>query len=278
MIRNASVLAMAGVVAVAAGSVVLAVPQAPAAAEAQRAAVAQLAQRLIAKAQVHSEFERTKDDVTDQLLTGVDGVVENTFIRSMSVASMTAALNALLGHRSGSFRGCSVFQSTLPSGRFIVAGIEVARGGGAFSENAVSLRAYRENGDFLVRVANARYSRADEVTEDGYEPLGHLEMRELPARPIGSEAWYLVWIGVPPRSPYTATIALYAFDGQRFRVVWKREDFITPNLPKAVTVSADGSFSIDTMPDRQQTRVVVEKYALTADGPQKIGESEREQR
>ena len=109
----------------------------------------------------------------------------------------------------------------------------------------------------------------------GYEKgslLGNLEVRELPVRPIGTEAWFLVWIGVPPRSPYTVTMGLYAFDGQFFHVAWRRDDFVTPNVTRAISVSRDGSFSVSTMPDQPPGKVVIEQYAVTADGPQKVGE------
>jgi hypothetical protein len=174
------------------------------------------------------------------------------------------------------------FSVSLPTGRFLVVGVEVKRGGGAISENAMSLRAYRETGNQFVPAADTNYLHVRDVSQDGgevgWEPLVALRVKTLTSRPNGSEFWFLAWAEVPPRSPYTVTMRLFGFDGEKFRTIWAMDDFITPDVNRAVQVTADGGFTLSTMPDPRGVTVVNKQYAVTADGPQKVTEWETESR
>jgi hypothetical protein len=55
------------------------------------------------------------------------------------------------------------------------------------------------------------------------------------------------------------------------------DDFITPNVNRAVQITPDGGFTC-VMPDPRGGPVINKHYAVTADGPQKVTEWQTEER
>jgi hypothetical protein len=229
-------------------------------------------------AEGHKAYLQTKDEQTKRVLDEVDGLVAESLSPGTTTAGhVKARLDTLLGHKKGDMEESAAFSVNLPSGRFLVVGVEVRRGGGAISENAMSLRAYRETENQYVPVADADYLHTGDPTwEDGFQPLADLRVKALTLQPIGNEFWFIAWAEVPPRSPYTVTMRLFGFDGEKFRTIWTTDDFMTPNVNRAIQITADGGFILRTTPYRGPD--VNKQYAVTADGPQKVTEWETQER
>jgi hypothetical protein len=219
------------------------------------------------------QYLAIKDAITSQVLQEIDGViVESVSPKSMSLVAIRAVLDGLLDHKRGDLQDSLAFDVTLPNGRFLLIGVEIARGGGAISENAISFRAYRATGDRFVFVSHVEYSHED-LWHDGSEPLASINARPLSQQPIATQWWFAAWAAVPSLAPPTITVRLFAFDGEGFTIVWKRADFTSSYVTDAVRVTP-GGFVISRIPDHLDNRVINESYAVTADGPQKVTESE----
>jgi hypothetical protein len=225
------------------------------------------------------KYLQTKDDTTRHLLREVDGVIaESVSPRTTSVDQVKAGLDALLGYKKGDQRGTVAFLVNLSGRHFLVIGVEVRRGGGAISEDAMSFRAYRETENRFVRVADTDYTHVGDTSGEGWESLTGLDASALPRSPIASEFWFIAWAQVPPLAPPMVTVRLFAFDGEDFRTVWTTDDFTAPYVNQAVQVTHDGGFTLRRMPDPHGDRVLIAQYALTAAGPQKVSENETEHR
>jgi len=230
-------------------------------------------------AEGHKKYLRTKESTTKRLLNEVDRFIMASFLpSSTTVGQVKAGLDALLGHTKGEGRDSAAFSMKLPAGDFIVIGVELPRGGGTIAEDAISFRAYKENGNKFVRVADTEYVHSGDVSEEGWEPLASLNVKSFPVSPVASEFWFLAWAEVPPKAPPTVTMRLIAFDGEKFRTVWTSDDFIAPYMNQAVEVTQDSGFILSRMPDPRANNIVNEKYVVTADGPQKVNEWETERR
>jgi hypothetical protein len=221
------------------------------------------------------EYDATKDALTNQLLQEIDGImVASVAPQSMNLGQVRISLDALLGHAPKSLRGSLVFDVTLPNGHFLLIGVEIPRGGGTIPEDAISFRAYKDVGERFALVSNIEFLHQD-IWHDGSAPLSSMNARALTRQPIGTQFRFLAWANLPSgASPPTVAVRLFGFDGDQFVVTWQRDDFMSPFPTDAVTVTADGGFIISRMPDPRGTRVVNESYAVTADGPQKVTESE----
>jgi hypothetical protein len=73
-------------------------------------------------------YRQTRDDVTRRVLDEVDAFVTENFSPSTtSLPEMKARLNVLLNHVPHGRQHASAFSVSLPSGRFLVIGVEVKR-------------------------------------------------------------------------------------------------------------------------------------------------------
>jgi len=219
------------------------------------------------------QYLTLKDAVTGDVLEELDGAIaESVSPKSMNLVAIRALLDGLLDHKQGDLQDSLAFDVRLPSGRFLLIGVEITRGGGVIPENAISFRAYRDTGDRLVPVSHVEYSHED-LWHDGSEPLANINARPLTQQPIATQWWFAAWASVPSLAPPTITVRLFAFDGERFTTIWKRDDFTSSYVTNAVQVTPSG-FIVSRIPDPLDNRVVNDSYAVTADGPQKIGEQE----
>ena len=88
---------------------------------------------------------------------------------------------------------------------------------------------------------------------------------------------------IPPLTPPKVAVRLYAFNGSTFRTVWMRDDFTAESVERAIDVGPDG-FTVRRLLDPTggaalaPTVVVNERYILTSEGPQKVGEWESERK
>ncbi len=247
--------------------------QSPATSGSGRAArVAELAKKL----RWHDQVERqrylaSRDSITDQIFQEIDGFIAETFApNTVRASNVKPALEALLPGTVGDSRNDVAFVVNLLAGRFLIAGVELSRGGNAIAEDAISIRAYKDVGAKLALVAQNRDLRSS----DRDNPfLTNLHARSVvPAPPIPGEFWLLVWAQVPPQAPPSFAMRLYAFNGEKIRTVWAPADVVAEN-GKSVVEIASGGFTIHRLVDKSgvaphsPTTVVHERYALTVEGP-----------
>lgn len=224
-----------------------------------------------------SRYLATKDDVTQSLLKEVDGYITESFQpKASTVDRIRAGLSAALGSNTGNdvSRSKAVTRVDLPPGRFLIVGIELWRGGPAIEENAVSFRAYRDTGDRFAFVSNLDDLHSSDSRNDS---LGHLCFQPLSPSPNPDEFWFFALARASAQSPPTVAIRLYAFDGDRFRTVWSREDILSEGPDKVVEVT-DSGFTITRLFDptgraaHSPSVVIHEQYTVSRDGVYKSGE------
>jgi hypothetical protein len=240
--------------------------------------VAELAKQLQWRdEQTKSRYLRVREDITRRLFNEVDRFIAANITRSNATPrTVKSGLDALLGRKESDISDNVTFLADLPSGRFLIAGIELPRGGGAIAEDAVSFRAYRE--------AQGRFAFVTEISDlhssdPGNPFLADLHAKALPTSAAPEEFWFLAWAVVPPQAPPTIAVRLYAFDGRRFRTTWAPGDIIAENAASTVDV-VPGGFIIRKLVDKSGTAphspatAVHERYILTSQGPIKSGEWE----
>lgn len=233
----------------------------------------------------HEQYLKIRNERTNRLLGELDGfIAENVSPRATAVA-VTTGLDSLLGHKKGDLLHSAAFLVNLPGGQFLVIGVEVTRGGGAIPENAFSFRAYKDNGGPFVFASAIEFRHGDVSGRnelDDWSPSVLLQIKPLLPRPVGSEFWFLAWADASSFAPPVVMMRLFAFDGDHFRIVWAPNDFQTDDQT-AVELTFDG-FTIRKLFDPavqaagSPTVVIHERYALTVDGPEKIGEWEGSRR
>ena len=223
-------------------------------------------------------YEAVKDDIRRSLFSELDAYISETFSASATATQVKASLDAVLGREKGDSVRNIVFSSVLPSGHFLIVGIELWQGGPAISENTVSFRAFKESENKLVYVVSID-ALARAHGDAGSQPLGQLNAEALKAPPVDGEFWFIAWADVPPLSPYKIAMRLYAFDGKNFRTVWEPPVIISNGIDDAVQLTPDGrGFVVNQMPDWQSQIIVQRRYYLAASGPQEVSESTSERK
>jgi hypothetical protein len=255
---------------------------APAPSTSREDIVAQLLKELRWKDDASSErYSRVRDEVTARVLREIDRYVSETAVPGNPASlELRERLDRLLGHIGrDDTRGTIEFSVNLSNGRFLLIGVEISRGGRAIAEDVISFRAYKDVGNRFVHVADIELPVRDMPEDRSRDwPLVSVNARPVTSQPVGNEFWFLAWACVPPRSPYTVIARLYGFDGVQFRTVWTVDEFITRNVFRAIQVTPDGGFVLQRMPDFRGGKVITDHYAVSADGPQKVAETETEPR
>jgi hypothetical protein len=229
----------------------------------------------------HNEYERTKAAVTERLLEQVDGFVVDNFLPGRATAdSVREGVDDLLGRKKGDGIHDVAFSANLPAGNFLILGVELWRGGGALLEDAISFRAYSQNGGRLVPVAHTDVWDGVDV----WAGVNNLHAKPLPTAPVPGEFWFLALGQVHPSlTPPEIAIKLWAFDGRSFRAVWTPENITAEGPAEAVELTAAG-FIVVSLVDptggaaRSPNLVVHREFLLSPDGPQKVGQWKTELR
>jgi hypothetical protein len=210
-----------------------------------------------------SSYRVIKDSVTQQVLSEVDIFVTDLLLPgSMPVAQMKSWLDQLLNHAPHSLEAASVFPVTLPSGRYLVIGVDVPRIGPP-PEDALSLRAYKESAGQFRLVADAELVRAEGgVTQT----MSSLHVAALRSQPVSGEFWFLAWARVNSAEGFAISLRLYRFDGTQFRTVATTGN-VRVKSDQAVRTTPQG-FSVATVDESQSA--VIEEYAVTANGPVRL--------
>ena len=239
-------------------------------------AVAKLSKQLRWHGEAEIEkYEQTKDETTKALLGKIDGFISDSFAPSTATADQVkAGLDSLLGYKTGDVMRDVSFSVSLTRGRFLIAGIELWRGGGNFAEDAVSFRAYQRSGDKFALVAHTE----DLHSSDAENPYLYCFYSEaLPNPPAVGEFWFMASAGVNDQAPPMVAIRLFAFDGEKFRTVWVSKNVMAAGPDSAVQLTSSG-FTVNKLFDptggapHSPTVVIHEQYTLAADGPHLVGE------
>lgn len=215
-------------------------------------------------------YEAIKDNVSQSLFRELDAYISQNFPADSTAAQVRAGLDEVLEVKNGDLIQNVVFSSDLPAGRFLIVGIEL-EGAGTNDLNEygdrICFRAYQASGRRLVYVANS-----GNMSDSALTALHALPLR---APQVGGDSWFIAWADVPPQSPYTIAIRLYAFDGKKFRTVWAPPNIIAAGIDTAVQVEPGGAlFTVNQMPTWTSQDIVHEQYAVSASGPKKIKEWE----
>jgi hypothetical protein len=214
----------------------------------------------------HERYDAVKETVTQSVFDEVDGYITETYSAAVTPEQVKAGIDTLMGRKDGDDLGDFAFSTNLPSGKFMIVGIELPRGGPAISEDAIAFRAYGTVGNKLKFIAST-----GNLSQSEY--LVSLRAKALPASPVPGEFWFMAWADVPPLSPYQIAVRLYAFNGKSFRTVWSPENIISPNIDDAVQVGPNGRVTINRLPVWDSQTVLHDQYTVTAGGLKKVAET-----
>jgi hypothetical protein len=220
-----------------------------------------------------------REDYANRIWSEVDAFVTEAVSPRATVDSVTADLDTLLAHKRGDLLSNAAFLTTLPGGRYLIVALEIQRIAGAFSDNAFSIRAYRDTGSGYTPVAHTEIQQPFPPGNSDVEHMGpthHMRAVAVRSRPPGAEFWLFFWADATARRPSHVTIRLFAFDARSLRVLWAppniESDYIdtiklTPAgfIVRSVFDPTGGAFG-------SPTEVLNEQYVLTIDGPQKTNE------
>jgi hypothetical protein len=226
-------------------------------------------------------YRAIREDYTSRTWGEVDAFVTEAVSPRTSADAVKADLDMLLGHKRGDLIRNRVFPVVLATGRFLVTALEMRRTAGAFSDDAFSIRAYRESGNGFTLVAHTEIEqqfdpRATDLSDLG--PTHYLHAMPFPSRPAGAEFWLMFWASASARQPPLIAVRLVTFDGYSLRTLWAPPN-IQGDDDKAIEATPDG-FIVRSLVDPSSTErwsstpsvVVREQYVLTVDGPQKVNE------
>jgi hypothetical protein len=198
----------------------------------------------------------------------------------MPVNQVTAALDRLLNHQAGSGLKSVALTANLPTGLFLIVGVELERGGGAIDEGAISFRAYQDQSGRFVFVA-----ATDDIRSDiqGIPFLCCVYAKSLSSLPVTGEFWFVAWARANVQSPPTIALRLFTFDVQQFRTLWSPPDVLTRDLNNAVQIHPPGfivnrAFDSSGQAAHSPDVIIHEQYALSVNGPVKITETQEPNR
>jgi hypothetical protein len=211
-------------------------------------------------------YDETKDQNTARVLAEVDGFVVESFTPgNATVEQVRRGLDYLMGRKYGDVVNNVAFMTRLRGKTALIVGVEVSRGSEAISEDAMSFRGYVNHG--------TRYALAGVANFEGSSDL-HAQAFDRSA--IGEEFQWMAWArdGVP--SPPTVIVRMFGFDGDSIRTAWTSEPFLTPAVEHAVRITPGRGFTLSALLNHRETRGMLKRYVVTADGPQKVSETEME--
>jgi hypothetical protein len=203
----------------------------------------------------HKAYKANRTPVTNQIWTLIDSFIAQTYKSgNINPEQLKSTLSTLLGHKSGldDMEYTVVLPVDIPAGKFVIAGLEVTRGGGAISEDAVSFRAYGK--------VDGRWALVSHVElEPEYNYLVEIHALALPQGFPGTFG-FIAWAMEPPLAPFKVLARVYAFDGQKFTTVWAPKAFITSNVPSFVTLTNTG-FDLHTL-TQDRAREILQSYTV----------------
>jgi len=223
-----------------------------------------------------ARYMRIRDGVTEEILAEVDAFVTERFIPGQTdEAHVRADMDALLHHLPEiSLEATSAFLVTLTTGRYLVVGIDIPRIGDG-PDDAMWLRAYRDDGGQFVRVAAAEFAQDRRRGPGNDGSLMSLQLTGL--EPLSAARfWFVATASRRQGALATVVLRIGRFDGERFTAVAAAPD-IFPSVSPTVRSLSDGGFTIQRRASRYG-KGIIERYAMTEQGPIKVDEWDADSR
>jgi len=211
-----------------------------------------------------------RDRVTGEVLDEVDAFVTDHVVPGKaSEPQVKADLDMLLRHvPHSSMEATSAFLVNLWTGRYLVIGIDIPRIGDG-PDDAMWLRAYRDDGVQFVRVAAAEFVQDRPLARGGDGRLLSLNVTGL--EPLSaSHFWFVAMAHRHQGDRGTVVLRIGRFDGDSFVLVAVASDFFASVSP-TVRPLLDGGFTVHRRASRNGKRIV-ERYGITERGPLKVDE------
>ncbi len=210
------------------------------------------------------QYLANRTEVTNEIWTAIDWSVTQAYKSgNVSPEQLKSMLDSMLGHKSGDLENTVVFPVEIPAGKFVIAGLEVTRGGHAIAEDAISFRAYGKVDSHWTLISHVEL-------EPEYDFLTDLNALALPGEFPGKFG-FIAWAMEPPLAPYKEITRVYTFDGHEFTTVWAPQSFISGNVPSFVTLTSTG-FDLHTLSPANRATPILQSYAVISGEVTKIAE------
>ena len=194
-----------------------------------------------------NKYRANRVQVTNEIWTLIDSFVAQTYSGNINPEQLRTTLDSMLGNKSDDLDSTVVLPVDIPAGKFVIAGLEVTRGGHAISEDAISFRAYGKVASRWTLVSHVELEPEDDFLVD-------LNALALPQGFPGTFG-LIAWAMEPPITPYKTIARVYAFDGERFTTVWAPQSFVTGNVSSFVTLTSTG-FDLHTRASNRVTDIL----------------------
>jgi hypothetical protein len=223
-----------------------------------------------------TRYLRIRDDVTGKILTEIDAfVAEHVVPEKTNEAQIKGDLNSLLHHLPNlSPEPTAAFLVNLWSGRYLVVGLDIPRIGDG-PDDAMWLRAYRDEGNRFVRVAAVEFSQDRQPGPGNDGALVSLTVTGL-EQISAARFWFVATARRLQGDQNRMAVRVGQFDGERFTTVATALD-IFPSRPPAVRPMPDGGFTIHRRAERDG-KPIVERYIINDLGPIKADEWDADSR
>jgi hypothetical protein len=220
------------------------------------------------KADIGTEEEIEKPIAASMVETdqSVDAFVSNSVSPGHLDRKVTEKrIRAILGYKADAqenqYEGVPyVFISNAGGEQFLLIGYELSSW--RMGDSEVTLRAYKSDGHHFSLTAQTGSKTDTELVGDS------LLLRKLPS-PVAGETWLLAWgERAGSNGPGNYTICLYAYDGNKFRTVWKQNVW-----GLKLSLTQDGFTVMHEVTIGQfERRIKGDEYSLTPEGPKLIGQ------
>jgi hypothetical protein len=223
-----------------------------------------------------ARYMRIRDSVTEEVFAEIDAFVTEHFIPGQTdEAQVKDGVDELLHHLPRhSLEATAAFVVSLSTGRYLVTCIDIPRIGDG-PDDAMWLRAYRDDGGRFVRVAEAEFAQDRRRGPGNDGGLTTLQLTGL--EPLSATRFWFVATAVRHQGALgSVVLRIVRFDGETFTTVAAAPD-VFPAASPTVEPLPDGGFTVQRRASRYGKRIV-ERYAMTEQGPVKVEEWDAESR
>ena len=223
-----------------------------------------------------ARYMRIRDSVTEEVFAEIDAFVTEHFIPGQTdELQVKDSVDELLHHLPRhSLEATAAFIVSLSTGRYLVTGIDVPRIGDG-PDDAMWLRAYRDDGGRFVRVAESEFAQ-DRRRGPGNDG-GLISLQLTGLEPLSAtHFWFVATARRHQGDIGSVVLRIVRFDGETFTTVAAAPD-VFPTVSPTVGPLPDGGFTVQRRASRYGKRIV-ERYAMTEQGPVKVEEWDADSR
>lgn len=223
-----------------------------------------------------ARYMRIRDSVTEEVFVEIDAFVTERFIPGQTDETQVKdCVDELLHHLPRhSMEATSAFLVNLSIGRFLVMGVDIPRIGDG-PDDAMWLRAYRDDGGRFVRVAEAEFAQDRRRGPGNDGALISLQLTGL--EPLSAaHFWFVATARRIQGDLGTVVLRIGRFDGETFTAVAAAPD-IFPSVSTTVRALPDGGFTVQRRASRYGKRII-ERYTMNEQGPIKVDEWDADSR